>query len=71
MIERFIDFIHEHLEVLNMNNIFFIFNQQLIKWSIIVLELDAKCSFMSPVNFFISSFSTEHQMRGEYLEDFV
>ena len=60
MIEGFIDFNHEHLQVPNMNGFLFIFNKQLIKRCIIVSHHDAECSFMDPVNFVISSFSTEH-----------
>ena len=60
MIEGFIDFNHPHLQVPNMNGFLFIFNKQFIKRFIIVSPYDAECSFMNPVNFVISSFSTEH-----------
>ena len=60
MIEGFIELNHEHLQVPNMNGFLFIFNKQLIKRCIIVSQYDAECSFMNPVTFVISSFSSEH-----------
>ena len=60
MNEGLIDFNHKHLQVPNMNGFLFIFNKQLIKRCTIVSQYDVECSFMHPVNFFISSFSTEH-----------
>ena len=60
MIMEFIDLNHEHLQVPNTNGFLFIFNKQLIKRCIIVSQYDAECSSMNPVNFVISSFSTEH-----------
>ena len=60
MIEGSIDFNREHLQVPNMNGFLFIFDKQLIKRCIIFSQYDAECSFMNPVNFVISGFSTEY-----------